>query len=699
MRPLPARLEPGSPFPLGAHWNGLGVNFAVFSAHAARMELCVFDAAGARQIGRFDMPEHTDDVWHGYMPDAMPGLVYGYRAHGAYEPQIGHRFNPNKLLLDPYAKGLAGRFRWTDALFGYRVRSPRADLSFDKRDSAPAMLKAVVTENRAANFSDTRPYTPWPDTVIYEAHLRGLTVLLEDVNPPDRGTFAALSHPTVIRHLKSLGVTAIELMPVHAFLQNRWLLEKKLSNYWGYNTVSFFAPEQRYLSTGVANEIRMAIRRLHAADIEVILDVAYNHTSEGSELGPTLSWRGLDNASYYRLVDNDKRHFVNDTGTGNSLNLSHPRVLQMVMDSLRYWAASFQVDGFRFDLGMNLGRDPGGYDRGAGFFDALMQDPLLNRLKLITEPWDIGPGGYQLGNMPVGFSEWNDRYRDTLRRYWRGDANQRPDLARRIAGSADIFGHASRCPRASLNYITSHDGMTLEDLVSYAHRHNEANGSGESGHGEPLSANWGTEGSTKNKAVLDLRDKLKRTFLTTLFASLGTPMLLAGDEFGRTQFGNDNAYCQDNDISWVDWTLVGTDRGKALAEFVARLADIRHTYPAFRAAHFLHGRVEILPGILDIDWFDERGGDLSLHDWRNTEGRALVMRLGRARRSGAADLVAVMMNASADALDFILPGQFDWCLLIDSANPEKQTSAISSDRYRIDAHSAAIIAAAAGGRP
>ncbi len=426
MRTLPARLDPGVPYPLGAQWDGLGVNFAVFSAHATRMELCVFDAAGTRQIGRFDLPEHTDDVWHGYMPDAMPGLVYGYRAHGPYEPQNGHRFNPYKLLLDPYAKGFAGRFRWTDALFGYRVRSSRADLSIDRRDSAPAMLKAVVAEDSVTEADDTRPYTPWPDTVIYEAHPRGLTMLLDEVKPRERGTFAALAHPRVIHHLRTLGITAIELMPIHAFLQDRRLLEQTLTNYWGYNTLGFFAAEPRYLSTGATNEIRMAIRRLHAAGIEVILDVVYNHTCEGNELGPTLSWRGFDNASYYRLVPENKRHFINDTGTGNTLNMSHPRVIQMVMDSLRYWARSFQVDGFRFDLGMNLGREPDGYDRGAGFFDALMQDPLLSRLKLIAEPWDVGPGGYQLGNMPAGFSEWNDRYRDTLRRYWRGDGEQRP---------------------------------------------------------------------------------------------------------------------------------------------------------------------------------------------------------------------------------------------------------------------------------
>jgi glycogen operon protein len=689
---MPDRLEPGMPYPLGAVWDGMGVNFAVFSANATRMELCVFDTRGTRQIARFDLPEHTDEIWHGYMPDAMPGLVYGFRAHGPYEPQNGHRFNPNKLLLDPYAKGFAGKFRWTDALFGYRIRSPRADLSFDRRDSAPAMLKAVVAEDSITEEDDTRPYTPWSDTIVYEAHVRGLTKLLEAVHPPERGTFAALAHPRVINHLKRLGVTAIELMPVHAYLQDRWLLEQKLGNYWGYNTLGFFAPEPRYLSTGAANELRMAIRRLHAAGLEVILDVVYNHTCEGNELGPTLSWRGLDNASYYRMADN-KRHFLNDTGTGNMLNLTHPRVIQMVMDSLRYWARSFQVDGFRFDLGMTLGRERDGYDPGAGFFDALGQDPELARLKLISEPWDVGPGGYQLGNLPAGFAEWNDRFRDTVRRYWRGDPGTRPDFARRISGSGDVFGHGSRRPWASVNYVTSHDGMTLEDLVSYAHRHNDANGDDNGGHGETLSANWGAEGPTHNSAILAQRGRVKRAMLTTLFASLGTPMLLAGDEFGRTQQGNDNAYCQDNEISWIDWALADDARGKALIDFVSRLIRIRGAHPALRSPHFLHGRKDVLPGVPNIDWFDERGRELALHDWRNGEGRALVMRLAAEDADGKADLVAIMANASNEALPFHPPGDLLWRLLIDSSDPGKQTDGAVAGPYTLAAHAAAILAA------
>jgi len=422
LSPLPDRLLPGSPYPLGATFDGLGVNFAVFSANAERVELCLFDSQGRREIARLGLTECTDEVWHGYLPEANPGLLYGYRVHGPYAPEDGHRFNPNKLLLDPYAKGLKGEVRWTDALFGYRLNSRNADLSFDRRDSAPAMPKAVVVSSHFDWRDDRRPQTPWSETVICEAHVRGLTKLLDDVRPPERGTFAALSHPKVIDHLKRLGVTAVELLPIHAYVQDRRLQEAGLGNYWGYNTLSFFAPETRYLAEPHLDEVRRAVRRLHAAGLEVIMDVVYNHTAEGSERGPTLSYRGLDNASYYRLVDGQPRYCVNDTGTGNTLNLSNTRVLQMVVDSLRYWAEEFHVDGFRFDLGVTLGREPTGFSAGSGFFDVLRTDPVLQRLKLISEPWDIGPGGYQLGRHPPGFAEWNDRYRDGVRRFWRGES-------------------------------------------------------------------------------------------------------------------------------------------------------------------------------------------------------------------------------------------------------------------------------------
>ena len=507
----PDRLLPGSSYPLGATWDGLGTNFAVFSAHATRIELCLFDPSGRRQIARFDLPECTDEVWHGYLPNARAGLVYGYRAHGPYEPQAGHRFNPHKLLLDPYARRLTGEMRNADALYGYRVNSPRADLSFDRRDSAPGVMKGVVADE-SFNWADDRPPSvPWSDMVIYETHVRGVSQMRQDLRPHERGTFAALGDPVFIDHLRRLGVTTVELLPIHAFVQDRSLLEKGLRNYWGYNSLGFFAPEPRYLSDGTLDELRIAVRRLHAAGLELILDVVYNHTAEGSELGPTLSFRGLDNASYYRLLQDNPRHCINDTGTGNTLNLSTTRVLQMVMDSLRYWVTAFHVDGFRFDLGVTLGREAHGFDPCSGFFDAIRQDPVLQRVKLISEPWDIGPGGYQLGNHPPGFAEWNDRFRDGVRRYWRGDPGQRADFAARLAGSSDLFDRRHRRPWASINYVASHDGFTLLDAVSYVERHNEANGEdNKDGHGENYTANWGVEGPSDDADILDTRRRLQR---------------------------------------------------------------------------------------------------------------------------------------------------------------------------------------------
>jgi len=676
---LPQRLKSGAPYPLGATFDGLGANFAVFSANAERIELCLFDPAGRREIARFDLPECTDEVWHGYLPDARPGLLYGFRAHGRYRPEEGHRFNPHKLLLDPYARQLSGTLRWTDALHGYRVHSPRADLSFDRRDSAPAMPKAVLTSSTFNWTGDVRPNTPWSQTVIYEAHVRGLTKLLEDVPPRERGTFAALSHPSVIAHLQRIGVTALELLPIHAFVQDRFLQERGLSNYWGYNTLAFFAPEARYLATGHADELRLAVRRLHAAGIEVILDVVYNHTAEGSELGQTLSLRGLDNATYYRLQADNPRYCVNDTGTGNTLNLGNARVLQMVADSLRYWAESFRVDGFRFDLGVTLGRTgDGGFDPSASFFDVLRQDPVLGRLKLISEPWDIGPGGYQLGNHPPGFAEWNDKFRDATRRFWRGDSGIRPEFAARIAGSGDLFDQRARRPWASVNFVTSHDGMTLHDVVSYEGRHNDANGEdNRDGHSENYSCNWGVEGETDDPVINDIRDRVHRSMLVTLMTSLGTPMLLGGDEFGRTQQGNNNAYCQDNEISWLDWKQLRSDPGHALSDFVRRLTAIRRFYPLVRAANFLYGQEEVAPGIMDIDWFDERGTHLSPEDWRNPNGKALVMRRVRRRSDGELEAVTLLMNGSHVPLTFHLPppSLARW-LVIDSADPQAAESEV-----------------------
>ncbi len=684
MPALPDRLEAGLPYPLGAKWDGLGVNFAVFSAHAERIDLCLFEATGRREITRLTLPECTDEIWHGYLPNAHAGLPYGYRAHGPYRPQEGHRFNPHKLLMDPYAKRLCGELRWSDALFGYRVNSPRGDLSFDRRDSAPAVPKAVVADD-AFNWDDDRPpRTPWPQTIIYEAHVRSLTMLRPEIRSHERGTFAALGDGAVIEHLQRLGITAIELMPIHAFAQDRALIQKGLRNYWGYNTLNFFTPEPRYLSNGSVNEMKVAIRRLHAAGIEVILDVVYNHTAEGSEQGPTLSFRGLDNASYYRLVADNPRHCVNDTGTGNTFNLSHPRVVQLVMDSLRYWASEFHIDGFRFDLGVTLGREPQGFDPGSGFFDALRQDPLLARLKLVSEPWDVGPGGYQLGRHPPGFAEWNDRFRDGTRRFWRGDAGLRSEIAVRLTGSSDFFDRQARRPWASVNFIAAHDGFTLVDLVSYAERHNEDNGEGNrDGHGENYSANWGAEGETEDAGILETRARLQRTMLATVFFANGAPMLLAGDEMGRTQRGNNNAYCQDNDISWLDWRELKSARGAALFDFTARLIALRKRHPILRCGVFLHGRNEVAPGVRDIDWFDEKGGGLAANDWNDQEARRLVLR--RASRSGVrVEILTLYMNASADTASFRRPPPAGASrILVDSAAPSRRDEAITGEEIEV----------------
>lgn len=689
---LPDRLEGGSPYPLGATFDGLGVNFAVFSAHAEKIELCLFDPGGKREIVRLPLPECTDEVWHGYLPNARPGLLYGYRAHGPYQPERGHRFNPNKLLLDPYARRLSGPIKWTDALHGYPVRGRRADLGFDRRDSGPAMPKAVVTHDIFDWSRDIRPNTPWSRTVIYEAHAKGLTKLMEQVPPQERGTFAGLAHPRVIDHLKKLGVTALELLPIHSFVQDRFLQEKGLRNYWGYNSLNFFTPEPSYFAGDTQDELRVAVRRLHAAGIEVILDVVYNHSCEGSELGPTLCWRGLDNATYYRLLPDNPRHCLNDTGTGNSFDLGHARVIQMVADSLRYWTTSFGIDGFRFDLGLTLGRTEHGFDPNAGFFDVLRQDPVLGRVKLIAEPWDVGMGGYQLGNFPPGFAEWNDKYRDTVRRYWRGDPGQRAELAARLSGSGDLFDRRSRRPWASVNFLTSHDGFTLADLVSYEQRHNEANGEeNRDGHDNNLSRNWGAEGPTDDEAVLEIRCKVQRAMLLTLLASLGTPMLVAGDEFGRTQGGNNNAYCQDNAISWIDWSLLDSDEGRALCDFVSRLIRLRQDHEVLRASTFPYGQDAPGNGINDIEWWDEQAQPISPEDWQNPEGRALSMRRAVRREDGVVEAINLLLNGGEGPIMFHLPSPvLQRTLLVDSARPDAGPEQVG-DEYELAAHSAALI--------
>jgi len=681
------RLESGRAWPLGATYDGGGVNFAVFSANATAVWLCLFDAMGNETV-RLALPERIDEVWHGYLPGAEPGLVYGFRANGPYEPERGHRFNDNKLLLDPYARRLMGAIHWNEALLGYRPSAKDADLSFDPRDSAPFMAKAQVAQETFDWGDDRAPDTSWSDTIIYEAHVKGLTKLMEEVDAPQRGTYAALAHPALIGHLRRLGVTAVELLPVHAFLQDAHLTEKGLSNYWGYNTLSFFVPEPSY---GNADDLRGAIKALHGAGIEVILDVVYNHTCEGSELGPTLSWRGLDNESYYRPVEDDRRRLINDTGTGNTLNLSHARVAQMVMDSLRHFVESYRVDGFRFDLCATLGREQAGFDPGCGFFDALRQDPVLSRVKLIAEPWDVGPGGYQLGNHPPGFAEWNDRYRDALRRYWRGDSGLRPELAERLSGSSDFF--ALRRPSASINYIASHDGATLADLTMYEGKHNEANGEdNRDGVADNLSRNYGAEGPSDDPQIASLRERVQRSMLTALFWSRGTPMLLAGDEFGRSQKGNNNAYCQDNEISWLDWKAAGTGSGAALLAFTSRLLQIRREFLALREDKFRHGN-EVVAGYRDLDWLDERDQILSEEEWMDNEARALVMRRAALRGDGRFDVLALLMNAGEEAIDFALAPDLRWRVLVDSAVPQRDAATLETPSCKVEAHACVMVAA------
>ncbi len=693
---LPDRLSPGLPYPLGATSDGLGVNFAVFSANASKIELCLFDPRGRKEVRRLTMPECTDEVWHGYLPDADPGLVYGYRAYGPYDPKNGHRFNPHKLLLDPYARQLEGAVRWSDALFGYRVQHPRADLSMDRRDSANLVPKAVVADSGFNWGERSRAYTPWAETVIYEAHVRGVTISRGDVRSEFRGTCDALANPRFIDHLLRIGVTAIELLPVHAFLQDHFLVERGLRNYWGYNTLSYFAPEPAYLTHRKTNDLRMAIRRLQSAGIEVILDVVYNHTAEGNELGPTLSWRGLDNASYYRLIPGDERYYINDTGCGNTVNLSHPRVLQMVMDSLRYWAESYRVDGFRFDLGVTLGREGTGFDPGSGFFDAILQDPVLSRLKLISEPWDTGPDGYQLGSHPPGFAEWNDRFRDGVRRFWAGEAGMRGELAGYMLGSPELFDRRHRRPWSSINYLASHDGFTAQDVVSYNDKHNEANGDENTdGHGENFSNNWGVEGPTEDEDIKSLRTRVLRSMLATVFLSNGTPMLLAGDEFGNSQQGNNNAYCQDNEISWLDWEEASTPEGRERIAFVASLTALRRSHPSLRLPRYADGNHELISGVPRIAWYDLDGEVMSESAWEFAEGKVLGLRRAFLQEDGQLDLSLLIVNGGPDDVNFQLPANgCAWTLKLDTAEPGATVTAVSTDSVMVAAHGLVLLTGA-----
>lgn len=660
----PARLSAGAPAPLGATWDGRGTNFALFSANATKVELCLFDSQGRRELERIALPERTEDVWHGYLSDVAPGQLYGYRVHGPYEPERGFRFNHHKLLVDPYAKRLSGRINWNDAHFGYRTGNPKADLSLDRRDNARGMPKAFVVEGTLTRAEHSRPLVSWEDTIIYEAHVKGLTQLREDVPPAWRGKFRGLTSPAIVDHLKQLGVTTLELLPIHAFVDDRHLIERGLSNYWGYNTLCYFAPDPRYAIEGGLEEFRSTVSRLHDAGIEIILDVVYNHTAEGNHLGPTLSFRGIDNTSYYWLKPDSPRYYDDFTGCGNALNLTHPRVLQLVMDSLRYWVDMCHVDGFRFDLASTLGRGPHGFDRGAAFFAAIRQDPTLATVKLIAEPWDVGMGGYQVGGFPAGWSEWNDHFRRTLRRYWAGEGNLIGELGGRMTGSADLFNHDSRSPRASINHVTVHDGFTLADLVSYERKHNEANREdNRDGSDDNNSTNCGVEGPTDNFEVLTLRRQLRRNFLASLMLAHGVPLLLAGDEVGNSQNGNNNAYCQDNEIGWVDWSRLGR-ADDDMVDLIARLAEVRRQFPQLRPRHWVEGWRS--DGSFGVLWLTPAATEMSEQDWNFPEGRFLSYVLGPLEAGAPA--LYIVLNAAPEAIEFTFPASQQDCHWIPVLN-------------------------------
>ena len=672
------RIREGSPHPLGATWDGKGTNFAVFSGHASKIEVCLFDRDGLREQTRIELPEYTDQIFHVHVPEIGPGTFYGYRAHGPYEPDAGHRFNPHKLLLDPYARAHAGRLQWNPAVFGYQMES-QDDLTFDERDSAPFMPKSVVVDpNFDWKGEPARKHVPWDDTILYEMHVKGFTQQHPGVDERLRGTYAGLGTSQVIEHIRSLGVTSVELLPVHTFVNDSLLVERGLRNYWGYNTIGFFAPDPRY-AADVANSLREfkeMVARFHDAGLEVILDVVYNHTAEGNEHGPTLSFKGLDNASYYRLLPNEKRHYINDTGTGNTVNLSHPRVIQMVADSLRYWVEEMHVDGFRFDLGTILAREPNGFDNRSGFLKACSQDPVLRTVKLIAEPWDCGPGGYQVGGFPPGWAEWNDKFRDTVRDFWRGEAPASA-LAPRLCASGDVYNHQGRRPWASINFVTAHDGFTLNDLVSYHDKHNEVNlEDNRDGSSSNRSWNCGAEGPTEDAAINGLRERQMRNLLGTLLLSQGTPMLLGGDELGRTQRGNNNAYCQDNEINWLDWNI--REPGQALIRFVQRLTQLRHAYPILRRNRFLTGEYNPDLEVKDVAWINASGAEMRAENWQDGGMRCFGMLMdGRAqstgiRQHGRDATLLLVVNAHHDAVPFTLPepnGGSQWSLLIDSNTP------------------------------
>ncbi len=691
------RLRPGRPYPLGATWDGMGTNFALFSEHATGVELCLFDGPDALlESQRIPMREQTDLVWHVYADEVRPGQLYGYRVHGPYAPHHGHRFNPNKVLLDPYAKAIGRQIIWDDTMYGYRLGDPDTDQSMDTRDNAASAALAAVIDPAFTWGDDERPGTPWRDTVIYELHVRGFTNKHPEIAAPVRGTYAGLASQASIDHLRSLGVTAVELMPVHHHAYEPALVERGLTNYWGYNTLAFFAPGTRYAATtqpaDVVHEFKSMVRRLHSAGIEVILDVVYNHTAEGSELGPTLSWRGIDNATYYRLADNP-RHYVDFTGCGNTLNMTSSRVIQMVMDSLRYWVNEMHVDGFRFDLASTLARELYEVDKLSAFFDVIHQDPVLSQVKLIAEPWDLGPGGYQVGNFPVLWTEWNGRYRDTVRRFWRGDRGELAEFATRITGSSDLYERSGRKPHASINFVTCHDGLTLEDLVSYERKHNELNGeNNRDGSDENYSVNFGVEGATVDPDILRLRDRLKRNFIATLALSQGVPMLCGGDELGRTQQGNNNAYCQDNEISWLDWDI--DERGRELLKFCQYVLRLRAENAVFRRQRFFRGESSAGTELKDLTWRHPDGTEMTKVDWADHHPSVVQVHMAADRVNEMnerghpleARSVILLFNGQSESTVFQLdapPSGHAWKRLFDTGTHDWERFVIlHGSRYR-----------------
>jgi isoamylase len=695
------RVWPGSPFPLGATWDGQGVNFALFSDHATGVDLCLFEtAASAMEAVCVPLIERTDTVWHAYLPDVRPGQLYGYRVHGQWQPARGHRFNPAKVVLDPYAKVIGRALTWHASLFAFTPGTD-GDGAADPTDSAPYAPLAAVLDPAFDWRGDRSPKTPWHETTIYELHVKGFTALNDVIEPRLRGTYRGLASAPALHHLTRLGVTAVELMPVHQHADEPDLVGRGLTNYWGYNTLSYFAPDVRYASAAspqeAVREFKDMVRVLHDAGLEVILDVVYNHTAEGDHRGPTLSLRGIDNASYYRLMPDRPSRYQDFTGCGNTLNMQSPRVLQLMMDSLRYWVEEMHVDGFRFDLASALARELHAVDRLSSFFDVIQQDPVISRVKLIAEPWDLGDGGYQVGNFPPGWAEWNGKYRDTVRRFWRGDAGVLPELATRLAGSSDLYSHTGRQPHASINFVTSHDGFTLADLVSYDDKHNEANReANHDGDGNNLSWNCGVEGPTADAGITALRARQRRNFLLTLLVSLGAPMILGGDEVGRTQRGNNNAYCQDSEISWTPWAASATD--DAFDEFVRQLIALRRTQAALRRRTFLTGR---RPGATDVQWISPGGHEMTDADWARADVHTIgmllagdaILEVDRAGDPIVGETLFIVLHAGAADLQLPMPAGRDggtWRCAIRTDEAEPGGDVTPGDPWLMRAHSSAV---------